>query len=61
MKTKTIYVVYPYLKDATRFHVTTSKLAATKYLNEECEIEGPFENLLLAGFIVERQPVEVIK
>ena len=57
---KTIYVLYPNLDDDTTFHVTTSKLAAMNYL-AELEIEGPFENLLLAGFIVERQPVELRK
>jgi hypothetical protein len=57
---KTIYLLYPDLNDDTTFHVTTSKVAAIIYF-AALKIEGPFENLLRAGFIVERQPVELMK
>lgn len=57
---KTIYLLYPDLDDDKNFYVTTSKIAAMNYF-AELKMDFPFQNLLLAGFIVERQPVESIK
>lgn len=57
---ETIYILYPDLDDDTTFHVTTSKRAAMNYF-AELQIEGSFENLLRAGFIVDRPPVELRK
>ena len=56
-----IYLLYPDLKDDTKFYVATSKLAAMHFCNKELNIEGSFENLLRAGFIVQRQPVELME